>query len=294
MREPRGRGQSAPLKADTPSDINGHLWALEALAHDSGGSVLEIGVRNSESSWALLHGLVRRRHDTVAAAAAAAGAAAAGPADSTARQHEQLPSSSSPFMALVDIDPSTNTQFLGAARHAGVRTVFLWEDDLTLDVQRLLAPSTSQGGTAVEAARNTSSPAAAAASHSSSSSSSSPSVGLIFVDTLHAFGQLKRELEKYAPFAEKYIAMHDTTVFGEGSDALRQGEAVVHAVAAERGWEAEEARRGLWPAIEEFLAAHTGEWALQDRFEHNNGLTVLRRVARGNRSSVSLGSLPAI
>jgi hypothetical protein len=39
----------------------------------------------------------------------------------------------------------------------------------------------------------------------------------------------------------------------------------------------EEINRGVWPAIEEFLAAHP-EWILKERFTNNNGLTILQRV----------------
>jgi hypothetical protein len=39
-----------------------------------------------------------------------------------------------------------------------------------------------------------------------------------------------------------------------------------------------ELRLGLWPAVEEFLAAHQKEWVLQQRYTNNNGLTVLKRI----------------
>jgi len=50
-------------------------------------------------------------------------------------------------------------------------------------------------------------------------------------------------------------------------------------VAASLGWPEAEVARGLWPAVEEFLAAHPFEWMLRDRFTNNNGLTVLERLA---------------
>jgi hypothetical protein len=34
--------------------------------------------------------------------------------------------------------------------------------------------------------------------------------------------------------------------------------------------------KGLWPAVEEFLAAHP-EWKIEKRFTNNNGLTILAR-----------------
>ena len=74
---------------------------------------------------------------------------------------------------------------------------------------------------------------------------------LLFIDTHHVYEQLRAELERHGDKASKYIVMHDTTICAAG----------------------------LWPAIEEFLAARPRTWRLLERWEHDNGLTVLRRVA---------------
>lgn len=104
----------------------------------------------------------------------------------------------------------------------------------------------------------------------------SHNVDLTFIDTWHVYGQLKRELAKFAPLTRKYIIMHDTTVdevYGESlrvhSDILRQ--------TRESGFPVEEIARGIWPAVEEFLAKNP-EWTMRERFTNNNGLTVLARV----------------
>ena len=47
--------------------------------------------------------------------------------------------------------------------------------------------------------------------------------------------------------------------------------------AVESGLTEEEIRKGLWPAVEEFLIEHP-EWKLKERYTHNNGLTILQRV----------------
>jgi hypothetical protein len=47
--------------------------------------------------------------------------------------------------------------------------------------------------------------------------------------------------------------------------------------AASSGYPESEIRRGLKPAIDEFLAAHP-EWTVKEVFTNNNGLTVLQRV----------------
>lgn len=48
----------------------------------------------------------------------------------------------------------------------------------------------------------------------------------------------------------------------------------------------------MWPAVEEFLAAHPNEWALQQRFTNNNGLTVLKRTGT-SRAYSSAASEPS-
>lgn len=99
---------------------------------------------------------------------------------------------------------------------------------------------------------------------------------LLFIDTWHVYGQLKRELAHWHEHVAKYIILHDTTVDAEQGETLRNGWNP-HQQSKETGIPVEEITRGLWPAVEEFLAAHP-EWVLERRFTHNNGLTVLRRV----------------
>jgi cephalosporin hydroxylase len=79
---------------------------------------------------------------------------------------------------------------------------------------------------------------------------------LLFIDSMHTYQHLKQELALHASKIAKYIILHDTTTFGT-VDQSGQG-------------------RGLWPAIEEFLAARP-EWSLAERRTNCNGLSVLRR-----------------
>src|SRR3989338_9797919 len=44
---------------------------------------------------------------------------------------------------------------------------------------------------------------------------------LMFIDTWHVYGQLRRELARLAPFTRKYIIMHDTTVDEITGESLR-------------------------------------------------------------------------
>jgi GT2 family glycosyltransferase/Tfp pilus assembly protein PilF len=79
---------------------------------------------------------------------------------------------------------------------------------------------------------------------------------LLFIDTWHVYEQLREELRLHAAKVRRYIALHDTTTFGE------RGEKDGH--------------RGLWPAVEEFLGR--GTFRLRERHAHNNGLAVLERA----------------
>jgi hypothetical protein len=99
---------------------------------------------------------------------------------------------------------------------------------------------------------------------------------LTFIDTWHVYGQLKRELAKFAPITNKYIIMHDTTVdewYGETVRLNLDG----HRQSIESGFTLDEIHKGLWPAIEEFLKDNPN-WVIHERFAHNNGLTILRRI----------------
>jgi hypothetical protein len=78
----------------------------------------------------------------------------------------------------------------------------------------------------------------------------------LFIDTLHTYNQLKKELELHANKSKKYIGFHDTTTFAQIGEYKEVG---------------------LWPAIEEFLIANEN-WVISEKFENNNGLTILKRI----------------
>lgn len=94
---------------------------------------------------------------------------------------------------------------------------------------------------------------------------------LLFIDTLHTYSHLMYELEKFSPMTEKYIICHDTSAGFETTDWIgykgNRSEYPAH-ISREK--------RGLWPAVLDFLATHP-EWELLERYQNNNGLTVLKR-----------------
>lgn len=98
---------------------------------------------------------------------------------------------------------------------------------------------------------------------------------LLFIDTWHVYGQLKRELEKYHPFVKKYIILHDTEIDGEHGESLRM-EMDIEEQIESSGFPVEEIKKGLKPALIEFLYAHP-EFIIKKHFTNNNGLTIIER-----------------
>ena len=98
---------------------------------------------------------------------------------------------------------------------------------------------------------------------------------LTFIDTWHCYGQLKRELNKFNKITNKYIIMHDTTLDEYFGESLRMGWDVFEQSKA-TGIPIEEIKKGVGPAIEEFLLENK-EWSLKKRYLNNNGLTILEK-----------------
>jgi len=103
----------------------------------------------------------------------------------------------------------------------------------------------------------------------------SESVDLVFIDTWHVYGHLKKELEKFAPYTRKYIIMHDTEVDKYEGESIRLNHDIPR-LSQCFGIPEDEIRMGLQKAIDEFLDGHP-EWMIDLIKTNNNGLTVLSR-----------------
>lgn len=99
---------------------------------------------------------------------------------------------------------------------------------------------------------------------------------LIFIDTWHVYGQLIRELNKFAPFINKYIIMHDTTIDGIYGETIRS-KWNAKKQSRQTGIPVHEINKGLKFAIEDFLK-NNSEWKIKEIFTNNNGLTILERI----------------
>ncbi len=95
---------------------------------------------------------------------------------------------------------------------------------------------------------------------------------MLFIDSLHTYRHLMHELETFSPKVRKFIALHDTSdPWGSQEDSAYNGNY------SEYPKEYSSKKKGLWPAVKDFLAAHP-EWQLKKRYLNNHGLTVLERV----------------
>lgn len=99
---------------------------------------------------------------------------------------------------------------------------------------------------------------------------------LLFIDTWHVYGHLKRELARWHSYVGRYIIMHDTTVDEWYGETIRSG-FNAQEQSIKSGIPVEEINRGLWPAIEEFLVENP-IWKIERRYTNNNGLTILVRM----------------
>jgi len=100
---------------------------------------------------------------------------------------------------------------------------------------------------------------------------------LLFIDTWHVYGQLKRELDYWEAYVTKYMILHDTTIDAIHGESVRESAYYnIDEQVKSSGFPREEITKGLQPAIDEFLAKNP-QWFVDLRLVNNNGLTVMRR-----------------
>lgn len=84
---------------------------------------------------------------------------------------------------------------------------------------------------------------------------------MLFIDTLHIYGHVKKELAIHGRKATKFLAFHDTFTCGERDLSGPNPNAI-----------------GILPAIREFLSCHPGEYETVYRTDVCNGLWILKRI----------------
>lgn len=93
---------------------------------------------------------------------------------------------------------------------------------------------------------------------------------LLFIDTLHTYNQLVKELDLHSDKVSKYIILHDTTHFGRIDEQI-------YAHASDEIKTKSKSKQGLMTAVEDFLTSDKGQsWEIFKIYQNNNGLTVLK------------------
>lgn len=90
----------------------------------------------------------------------------------------------------------------------------------------------------------------------------------LLVDSYHSYDQVKAELERHGSKVRKYIAFHDTELYGfigQGYDR-----------------EADYFQLGIVPAIDEFIKESESIWDIAYHTEDCNGLTILKKNTEHN------------
>jgi len=93
---------------------------------------------------------------------------------------------------------------------------------------------------------------------------------LLFIDTLHIYSQLKKELALHANKVNKYIVFHDTETYGHKDEPTNwQTPQIMKNYFIEN-------KTGLIPAIDEFLELNEN-WYIYKKYTNNNGMLILKR-----------------
>lgn len=102
-----------------------------------------------------------------------------------------------------------------------------------------------------------------------------PEADMVWIDTWHVYGHLKRELAYFSNLTSLMV-LHDTSVDHEVGESVRLNSNIEQQMEIS-GYSREEIERGIWPAVEEFVAQNPS-WYVEARYLYNNGLTILRSV----------------
>ena len=95
---------------------------------------------------------------------------------------------------------------------------------------------------------------------------------LLFIDTLHTYNQLSKELRIHERKVNKWIILHDTVTFGSVDEDFYQNGIINESIRNEK-----KTKTGLYTAMIDFLEENKN-WRIKEHFTNNNGLTILERV----------------
>lgn len=154
----------------------------------------------------------------------------------------------------VDVDDIPSIEYvIGVAKDAGIEVKFIRGDSATIDFRASSRPF--QTNVRDQQPRDV--------------------YDMLFIDSWHIGGHLERELTTHAHKITKYIMMHDTEGDAITGESVRCGYNIPEQ-SKQYGYSEASIRTGLQSVIDKFLQTHP-EWILKERFNFNNGLTILQR-----------------
>lgn len=95
---------------------------------------------------------------------------------------------------------------------------------------------------------------------------------MLFIDTLHTYNQLSKELRRHESKVNKWIVLHDTVTFGYRDEDFYQNGSISDEV-----YNQIVNKKGLYPALTDFIEENKN-WRIKEHYTNNNGLTILERI----------------
>lgn len=96
---------------------------------------------------------------------------------------------------------------------------------------------------------------------------------MLFIDTLHTYNQLSKELHRHESRVNKWIILHDTITFGYRDENFYRNGRINEEISKQ-----EVTKKGLYPALLDFLDSNRN-WTIKEHFTNNNGLTIIERLS---------------
>lgn len=208
------------LLINTKSEINEHLCIFSDYAEEC-NSILEVGIRNNESTWAFIYGLIKNKN--------------------LCKKN----------LSLIDY------------KYHNINEILI----------------------------NTSNISDLKINYFTDSKIPTENADLTFINTLHCYGQLKKDLIQFSEFTNKYIIIHGTALYENDSEIVKCN-MDINTLINYKDLSEHDLSNGTKNAINEFLHKNK-DWVLYNVCIHNNGLTILRRINNYNEKLLPITfSLP--
>jgi hypothetical protein len=94
---------------------------------------------------------------------------------------------------------------------------------------------------------------------------------MLFIDTLHTYNQLSKELRRHESNVNKWIVLHDTVTYGQTDEIFYSNGLISDEVSNDIV-----VKTGLYTALSDFLEENKN-WKIKEHYVNNNGLTVIER-----------------